>query len=234
MRLERGLAPHRSVGDCLVPNGAGCDHCLKLGSTDLFPTWYTGFMSDGDQRIERMAGCARIGRSGLVLFALSLLLGLLLTPNRCTSDGPGHVNLDVLQTIVALREAVQSYLVEYEHYPVGQGQTSNGDLQTTSRGLLLSLLMGMNSEGLNKKKIVFCEFKMARKQRAGIWQDGNEWVLCDFWGRAYEMILDTDSDGSVLNPDPNSPRRILNHPIAIFSAGPDGDPATWADNIKSW
>lgn len=49
------------------------------------------------------------------------------------------------------------------------------------------------------------------------------------------LLISTERDGHFagahLNPDPNAPRRILSLPIAIFSAGPDGDPATWHDPI---
>jgi hypothetical protein len=182
-----------------------------------------------------MAGCAHLGKRILIVFAILFTLGLLLIPTRCTSDGKGYINLKVLNVLITLREGLHSYDAEYGRYPVDQSHTT-GDLKTTSRGLLISLLMGSSIQGLNEKEIVFCEFKVARNHRDGIWQDGKEWVLSDYWGQEYEVVLDADNNGHVSNPDIRESGQVptLSSRIAIFSAGPDGDPATWDDNVKSW
>ncbi len=192
-------------------------------------------MSDGDQRVYRMAGCVQLGKRVLIVFAFLFILGLLLIPTRCSSEGKGYINLKVLNVLTEFREGLHSYDVDHGHYPVDQAHTT-GDLKTTSRGLLISLLIGSNIQGLNKKEIQFCEFKAARNHQDGIWQDGKDWVLSDPWGQEYQIILDTDNDGHVANPDIRESGRVPTIPlkIGIFSAGPDGDPATWDDNIKSW
>lgn len=192
-------------------------------------------MSDGDQRIARMNGCASLGKAALILLSLIFVFGLLTVPTRCGSDGQGYINLNVLGVLITLRQGLRSYELEYDRYPVDQPNTT-GEVKTTSRGLLLSLLIGENSQGLNKKGIKFCEFKMARKRRDGIFQVGEEWILNDPWGREFHIVLDTDKDARIANPDlrESAQKPTLPLEIAIFSAGPDGDPATWEDNIKSW
>lgn len=60
----------------------------------------------------------------------------------------------------------------------------------------------------------------------------------DGWGSLYYIICDFNNDGKVLNPElltvppkPGATQKELNTRIALFSAGPDGDPATWEDNV---
>ncbi|MBK8038967.1 MAG: hypothetical protein IPK22_17825 [Verrucomicrobiaceae bacterium] len=62
----------------------------------------------------------------------------------------------------------------------------------------------------------------------------------DSWGHRYYGIFDFNNDGHVPNPEtltthphPGTPA-TLKRRTAIFSAGPDGDPVTWEDNIKNW
>jgi len=182
-----------------------------------------------------MNGCASLRKAALILLSLIFVFGLLTVPTRCGSDGQGYINLNVLGVLITLRQGLRSYELEYDRYPVDQPNTT-GEVKTTSRGLLLSLLIGENSQGLNKKGIKFCELKMAKKQRDGVWLDGQEWVLSDRWGQEYQIFLDGDDDGRIANPDlrESAQKPTLPFEIAIFSAGPDGDPATWEDNIKSW
>ncbi len=59
----------------------------------------------------------------------------------------------------------------------------------------------------------------------------------DGWGSLYYIICDFNNDGQVPNPElltvpskPGASQKELTTRIAIFSAGADGDPATWEDN----
>ena len=59
----------------------------------------------------------------------------------------------------------------------------------------------------------------------------------DGWGSLWYIICDFNNDGKVPNPElltvppkPGATQKELHTRIAIFSAGPDGDPATWEDN----
>ena len=60
----------------------------------------------------------------------------------------------------------------------------------------------------------------------------------DGWGSLYYIICDFNNDGKVPNPElmtvppkPGATQKELPVRIAIFSAGPDGNPATWEDNM---
>lgn len=59
----------------------------------------------------------------------------------------------------------------------------------------------------------------------------------DGWGSLYYIVCDFNNDGKVPNPElmtvppkPDATQKEPNTRIAIFSAGPDGNPATWEDN----
>ncbi len=59
----------------------------------------------------------------------------------------------------------------------------------------------------------------------------------DGWGSLFYIVCDFNNDGKVPNPElltvppkPGVTQKEFNQRIVIFSAGPDGDPATWEDN----
>jgi len=59
----------------------------------------------------------------------------------------------------------------------------------------------------------------------------------DAWGSLFYLVCDFNNDGHIPNPETlTAPSKsgvaaTLKRRLAIFSAGPDGDPATWADNV---
>lgn len=183
-----------------------------------------------------MTGCACLGKGILALLTTILVVWLLLNLRHCfiLDKGHGRRLLETVNVMKESRNGLQNYEIEYGHFPTSSTR-GDPDLKTTSRGAILSALIGQNPL-LNPKGIVFCEFSVARNQRDGIWQESGDWVLSDRWGHEYHILLDSNQDGKIANPDtseaPKNP--FLPIDIAIFSAGPDGDPATWEDNIKSW
>ncbi len=59
----------------------------------------------------------------------------------------------------------------------------------------------------------------------------------DGWGSLWYIVCDFNNDGKVPNPElmtvppkPGATQKELSARIVIFSAGKDGDPATWEDN----
>ncbi|MBK8038970.1 MAG: hypothetical protein IPK22_17840 [Verrucomicrobiaceae bacterium] len=59
----------------------------------------------------------------------------------------------------------------------------------------------------------------------------------DAWGSLFYLVCDFNNDGLIPNPETlTTPPNLgavpkLKQRLAIFSAGPDGDPATWEDNV---
>ena len=63
-----------------------------------------------------------------------------------------------------------------------------------------------------------------------------EIVYQDRWGEPYYIVLDTNKDGVIGNPEVKDEllSEILPHRVLIYSSGPDRDPKTWKDNVCSW
>jgi hypothetical protein len=53
------------------------------------------------------------------------------------------------------------------------------------------------------------------------------------WGKvSYKIILDYDKDDHIT--DPEGILGPVKADVLLYSAGPDGDFATWKDNVCSW
>jgi len=147
-----------------------------------------------------------------------------------------------------LKVSIPSYKVDYDRYPILGEIPTNRDLALRSRGPMLQVLNGKNIGGLNPKEIKFTDLPMAKDRTSGLWQDGEEWVLCDQWGEPFYIVLDTNGDGKIANPmleafPPGSngsyggqTRLPIELPASaiVYSSGPDRNPKTWKDNRYSW
>ena len=58
-------------------------------------------------------------------------------------------------------------------------------------------------------------------------------VPTDPFGGLYWVAFDADGDGRVRNPV-HKEDEWLEISVLVFSAGPDGDPTTWNDNVRNW
>ena len=183
--------------------------------------------------------------TGTVLLVVFSLINL----DRCSYTDPGGRTLEVRSVILDLKIALDCYQADFGHFPLQESGRPKEDIFTRSRGTLLQVLRGENVSMLNPREIKYAEFPMARNRKRGLWQDGDEWVLSDLWGEPYHMILDTNGDHKIANPEfgasasnPKQAEFDLKHPqpetlplrVAIYSSGPDRDPKTWQDNVCSW
>lgn len=137
-------------------------------------------------------------------------------------------------TIRQLEIATKSYEVEYRRLPLmGSTSPSTGDQSSETTDpygkALIETLLG-KSTATNPRGISFVEFPPARASGAGYTPTSG---LRDPWGKnGYRILLDANGDGTITNPEGGT--GALSAPVAIYSAGPDGDFATWADNVCSW
>lgn len=146
-----------------------------------------------------------------------------------------------------LQASLLSYKTEYHHFPLSDTSASKSDLALRSRGPLLEALIN-DADGLNSKKIKFINLPMANDSKDGLWKDDAEWVLSDRWGEPFYIVLDTNGDGKIANPEYGADRsdpeyaKLETYPppaelplgVIVYSAGKDRDPKTWRDNICTW
>ena len=125
-----------------------------------------------------------------------------------------------------LSVSLKGFRAEYGRFPVADGERS----VVLSEGKWLEAQLG-NDRDLNPRGIKFSQYPPFGGLRAGL-TTASPRSLLDNWGHPYRVLMDTSGDGQV--PDPEHPGAMLREPIAIWSAGPDGDYTTWADNIKTW
>lgn len=155
----------------------------------------------------------------------------------------------MLDVIKDLRIAIAAYEVEYNRLPSPEPGPHGQDISVRSQGPILTALLGKEASKLNPRPIRFFDGPFDSDRKFALSKDGNEWVLRDRWGELYYLILDTNEDKQITNPefgadqsDPkyaekcrnSPPSQILPAEVIIYSSGPDRDPKTWHDNICSW
>ena len=64
--------------------------------------------------------------------------------------------------------------------------------------------------------------------------ESRESIPIDPFGGVYWILFDSDGDGRVRDPADQGGEAWLEREVLVFSAGPDGDPNTWKDNVRSW
>ncbi|HBJ83303.1 MAG TPA: hypothetical protein DDZ88_05410 [Verrucomicrobiales bacterium] len=167
--------------------------------------------------------------------------------------------LQVQTVIKDLRIAIGSYQVEYNRYPVDSSKLSGSDgedapeIETDETSGIVDALMstssGDSSSGggtnLNPKDIKFIDLPLAKNGMFGLVGAQAPYKLVDLWGQTYRVLLDTNGDKQVANPDlNNSDPKIAQNPngpppeklpaeIAIYSLGQDKTAST-KDDVVSW
>ena len=204
----------------------------------------------GDRRIARMVGCSRLAKGILAAVAVMVIVWIAVKLECSSRPGHGHgPELATRNILNALRIGISGYQLEYGRLPINKQQPEGGDGKSRSRGVGLTTLMGNEETVLNPKQLSFVEMRIATNFKYGLWQDGDEWVLSDWWGEPYYLVFDTDENDEIENPefgadqsDPvyakrcqtQPPPPTLPGPVIIYSSGPDRDPKSWHDNITSW
>lgn len=190
----------------------------------------------------------------VVITIIGILASLVL------SQGPKLMenarNLQVQNAIAGIKTGISNYQLEYNRFPIDP-ELSSGDedapaIQTDESNTIVDTLLGdaastEDSEPnvLNPKGIQFCEFKIARNGMDGLANAQPPYRLVDLWGSPYYILMDTNLDRKIANPDlMNSDPRIsqnqvspppTNHPtdVLVYSPGKDKTAQT-GDDIVSW
>jgi hypothetical protein len=141
---------------------------------------------------------------------------------------------------VAISNAIDQFQTEYDRLPLPAGAApgQDCDCDTTAEAGILAILEGQHPEQ-NPRLLNFLgdipEASVAKgKPRRGIYRENGKVALYDSWGHPYRVRLDLSGDGFVTDPRPDAPQQQIPRPALVWSAGEDGDFATWHDNVGSW
>ncbi|RBP45836.1 hypothetical protein DES53_102218 [Roseimicrobium gellanilyticum] len=126
-----------------------------------------------------------------------------------------------------LANATLAYRTEYNRLPL---QTIHTDetKALASEGKLMEILLGLDLR-LNPRQVIFFE---GTTQADGKRKKVSGSTALDPWNHVYRLQFDWNSDGKV--DDPEHPGKSISAVVLVYSAGPDRDFSTWADNITSW
>jgi hypothetical protein len=142
-----------------------------------------------------------------------------------------------------LRVYLGHFRTEYNHWPDEPSLAQSEATPVKVRGNLLQALLGTTRD--NPHGIKFADFRNASPGISGLADEGETTALHDAWGTCYYLMADINSDGNIPNPE-HFPDAVIEPKLQrstppflpasslLFSAGPDRDPRTWADNITSW
>lgn len=207
----------------------------------------------------------RMGFTLIELLVVITIIGILASlvisqANKLMADGR---KLQVQTVLKDLRVAITSYQVDYNRYPVNPSllsAASSGQdipvLPTDENSGIVSALTSLSTSGgaaagggattnLNPKDIKFIDLPIAKNGKFGLVNAQPPYKLVDLWGTPYYVLLDTNGDKQVVNPDLSNadpkisqntispPPKMLPLEIAIYSWGQDLQGQT-QDDVTSW
>ena len=144
---------------------------------------------------------------------LSFCVALAVSVSGCGEFKKKQQTEKARNTCNELRFAVKNFRTEYNHFPSGAGEQP-----AEVAGTLLGALTG-DDKAANPRLIPFLS-------RAG------QTTLPDPWGHPYRILVDADQDGKLTLPGAAGAGAVVADEVVVFSAGPDGTPDTWADNVR--
>lgn len=171
---------------------------------------------------------------GVVLLQLVLVC----VPHKIIINSRRLMNFALIKD---LSFALNDFQTEYGYFPLGEHHPFENDMiLDTADTRFVSALLGRNTVD-NKKGIAFIEAPLARDDKPGLIKENGSYRLVDPDGHPYQVILDTDGDLRVRNPDMSNTQfeirstasEWLEVKVAIFSLGEDGLSFT-GDDLTSW
>jgi hypothetical protein len=140
----------------------------------------------------------------------------------------------------SLRNSVVQFIIDYGHFPgpVSAKQGTDCVSDTSAAGGLIHILAGRDDVQNTRHTDYVDDLREAMLEK-GMRKDGlvrgkESTALVDPWGNYYAIALDLDGNETLDNPRPKAEPAHIYQRVLVWSAGPDGDFATWEDNITSW
>ncbi len=142
----------------------------------------------------------------------------------------GHKVIQARTAMKGVEIAISGFKTEYSRLPTIKASAET--FPTRVRGHWLEDLFGPRTSA-NHRAISFFEPQDARNGKNGLEITINGLPqLKDPWGTIYWALFDLNDDGKIKSPETGSD--VIDKRVLIWSAGPDGNHATWEDNVKSW
>ena len=159
--------------------------------------------------------------------------------------------LKVRTVLNDLKIGIDQYQTDYNRFPVDSNVTGSAgedapELLTDGSNALVDTLMGIppassGAMDLNPKRSIYSQFAPANNGRHGLVGASRPYKLADMYGQPYHILLDTNGDNQVKNPDASNtdPKISANQAaylptkVAVYSSGKDLAPHT-SDDITSW
>jgi len=183
----------------------------------------------------------------VVVTIIAILASLVATQVTKAIDHANHTK--TLTLAMNLKDGINAYLLDYNRFPLdespGNGDQDAPEVRTDGSNSLVEALTGVppmtGNRDLSPKRIQYAEFPQAKSDRHGLVGSVRPFKLTDMWGQPFRILLDTNGDNQVKNPDlANSDARIAQNQaehlamkIAVYSSGKDKIPQT-ADDITTW
>ncbi|HEY1049412.1 MAG TPA: type II secretion system protein [Prosthecobacter sp.] len=196
----------------------------------------------------------RVRRSGaftllemLVVVTIIALLSALaaVQVNRVLIDAHAAQTLTVA---MELKNGISSYQLDYNRFPLEARAVGDEDMPeflTDGSNPMVDALLGVppaaGGKDLNPLRTKYVEFKPAQGDRNGIVGTDVPRRFHDRWGQPFRIVLDTNGDNQVKNPDlaSSDPKISQGKPeylpvqVAVYSVGSDRV-AHSRDDVASW
>ncbi len=150
-------------------------------------------------------------------------------------------NVKVQTVVKDLQVAVNGYHTEYSgRFPVPADSGSDTTVNTEDSEFLGALL-GEEDNPMNAREVAFIELPLAKNGVGGLSGTEGSYSLVDEWGNPYVVIMDTDGNNRLENPDTgNQDSKVssgasarLPASVIVYSFGTDGEEQT-VDDVTSW
>ncbi|MCP5539671.1 MAG: hypothetical protein H7A53_00725 [Akkermansiaceae bacterium] len=193
--------------------------------------------SDGSSRIRWLSKFFGWALAFILLALVSIPPGFL---SRCHLNNRSRAKNQAF----GLKHAILAYFTEYRRYPVEPRENNGGDTHFISDNALMQKLCPPPNQTRpstfdSPREICFFDDDHARpieggKFGGGLRHSGAAVELFDPWGNYFHIIIDTNNNDRISIPAANGRHTEIRQTTIVWSAGPDGDPNTWDDNINTW
>lgn len=174
----------------------------------------------------------------VVITIISLLLAM--TNSAITAVIAKAKVTRVKADLADLTLGIGNYAMERSRLPVPVDFKSEAALPLSEGSPILAVLLGENPDQLNPSQTVWIKPKPGSNGAGGLVGEAGSYGYLDPWGEPYYVLLDTDYNQRISNPDRRNSDRISSEcPSELFgqvqalSTGPDKQIHT-KDDVVSW